>query len=533
MERREYFEERFAPCERDNFKPNCEREEAEELEVRCTNISNARCVGILAEKIVDCVYLESLQFADKDEVFTIDNFENGCSRYRMGDAVCIDDISLCYDNIGIKDDDTIERGRSRRDLGEGDILVRYDMENKRFSAVPGNGVKVCNHPDNSDEDGRRTVILYDEFEGAIGKTKCNSESRSDRNSRSRVFKQGLRFFVDNLKVRIRGRIGGRPFTATKDYNCFGDIYGNEKRISVNPVEITKRDTLGNGEGCGDDVGLNFTPVNLYGRVGVPSDGRSVRGNIKLEHCLSAECIETTERYGDYGEGYIHATVGYSFLVTHNIHHTTSEEIAVFTNPNGVECRDASRDSSCRRENDYDEDRSNRRCRRNRRRRNRERYDNNRYYDDRRNREECSDNTSSDDRRDRCESDISSSDDRRDRCRCNSDMSSSDDRRDRCNSDMSSSDDRRDRCNSDMSSSDDRRDRCNSDMSSSDDRRDRCNSDMSSSDDRRDRCSDNMSCECRRDRCGNRRCEDRWDDRRCEDRWDDRRCEDDRRGINRY
>ena len=27
-----------------------------------------------------------------------------------------------------------------------------------------------------------------------------------------------------------------------------NIYGNEKRISVNPVEITKRDTLGNGEG---------------------------------------------------------------------------------------------------------------------------------------------------------------------------------------------------------------------------------------------------------------------------------------------
>ena len=46
-----------------------------------------------------------------------------------------------------------------------------------------------------------------------------------------------------------------------------------RKISVNPVEITKRDTLGNGEGCGDDVGLNFTPVNLYGRVGVPNDGK--------------------------------------------------------------------------------------------------------------------------------------------------------------------------------------------------------------------------------------------------------------------
>ncbi|MFQ7001562.1 MAG: hypothetical protein ACLRRH_09790 [Clostridium sp.] len=151
MERREYFEESFEPCEIDNFKSNCENEESEELEVRYTNISNARCVGILAEKIFDCVYLESLQFADKDEVFTIDNFEDSCSRYRVGDAVCIDDISLCYDNIGIKDADSLDNDFSGRELGEGNILVKYDMENKIFSAVDGNGVEVYNNPDNFDE----------------------------------------------------------------------------------------------------------------------------------------------------------------------------------------------------------------------------------------------------------------------------------------------------------------------------------------------------------------------------------------------
>ena len=92
--------------------------------------------------------------------------------------------------------------------------------------------------------------------------------------------------------------------------------------------------------------MNFTPINLYGRVSVPNDRRTVKSNVKLELCLSAECIETSERYGDYGEGYIRAIVGYSFLVNHNIRHTTSEELAVFTNPKGIECHDTSRESDC-------------------------------------------------------------------------------------------------------------------------------------------------------------------------------------------
>ena len=348
------------PCEQENFKTNCAPDESSELEVKCTNISNAKCVGILAEKIHDCVYLESLQFADKDEVFAIDNYDPknpSCNtQYRVGDAVCIDEISLCYDNIGIKDDDTTE-GMAHTNpnaLGEGNICVRYDMEDKVFSAVPGTGVAVYNYPDNAVDDENlkcntnipSIVNLYDEFEGTANRTRCNAEQENAVVPKSRVFKQGVRYHVDNLKIKIKGRIGNRPFTATKDYSCYGDLYGNGSRITVNPVEITKKDTLGNGEGCGTDVGLNFTPVNLYGRVSVPSDGRTVRSNIKLEHCLSADCVETTERYGDYGEGYIHATVGYSFLVNHNIRHTTSEELAVFTNPCGVECHDASRESDC-------------------------------------------------------------------------------------------------------------------------------------------------------------------------------------------
>ena len=174
MERKGTESKSVEPCETDKFKPNCEPEKSAEIEVQCTNISNAKCVGILAEKIFDCVYLDVLQFSDKDEVFAIDNFcetETGkSSYYRVGDCVCIDDISLCYDNIGIKDDDTIRECDccDHDSLGEGNILVRYDMTNKVFTAVPGTEVEVDNIPDLMPEESIETsrhipytVNLYD------------------------------------------------------------------------------------------------------------------------------------------------------------------------------------------------------------------------------------------------------------------------------------------------------------------------------------------------------------------------------------
>ena len=64
-------------CEQEEtLKPNCQQDDWEELEVECGDVFSAECVGILAEKIYDCVYLEHLQFADKDEEFIIDGFED-------------------------------------------------------------------------------------------------------------------------------------------------------------------------------------------------------------------------------------------------------------------------------------------------------------------------------------------------------------------------------------------------------------------------------------------------------------------------
>ena len=138
-----------------------------------------------------------------------------------------------------------------------------------------------------------------------------------------VFKGNIPFHAANLKVMISGRIGCKKFTATKEYD---DI-----------VEITKSDEEG---------GLNFSPASLYTRVSAPSDGRIVKSNIRFDACLAVECATTDDVYSEDNDGIIRANVNYSFVTSGRVRHTTNEEIAVFTNPNGVECREPDNDSSC-------------------------------------------------------------------------------------------------------------------------------------------------------------------------------------------
>lgn len=324
-------------CEQEEtLKPNCQQDDWEELEVECGDVFSAECVGILAEKIYDCVYLEHLQFADKDEEFIIDGFEDlsddDCDDvadpYRTGAAICIDEIGLSYDFIGVKDEIDCREG--------GQLVVKFDSEKKVLDAVSGSGYY--------NSEGESNDNLYNEFEGILSYPKCISEPACDEAVKTRIFKSGLRFYVANLKVRVHGRIGCKKFSASKDYALDSD----------EPIEITKcadEYDLGCDE-CGSEEssvdGLNFGKVNLYGRVNRPKDGGKINVHIEFDTCLSAECIETSERYGDAGRGRFNATIGYSFLVTHNIRHTITEQIAVFTNPNGISCRDTGRESDCTR-----------------------------------------------------------------------------------------------------------------------------------------------------------------------------------------
>ena len=279
-----------------NMKDNCETEPGEEIE-------------ILVDKVFDCATGQQCpQYSNKDEEFTLTG-DSSWRRggYEEGASICIDSIGLCYDYIGLQDEMPRVEG--------GQITVKYDAIPKEFTSVEGT---EFNHPNGE--------TLYTEFEGSVSKTPCSFRSNNsddDEAVKRTVFKGNIPFHAANLKVMISGRIGCKKFTATKEYD---DI-----------VEITKSDEEG---------GLNFSPASLYTRVSAPSDGRIVKSNIRFDACLAVECATTDDVYSEDNDGIIRANVNYSFVTSGRVRHTTNEEIAVFTNPNGVECREPDNDSSC-------------------------------------------------------------------------------------------------------------------------------------------------------------------------------------------
>ncbi len=293
-----------------NMKDNCDKEPGEEIELECASIDDAICVGILVDKVYDCVTGQQCpQFSNKDEEFTLmGDYSNKRCGYEEGASICIDSIGLCYDYLGLKDE-------MRRTDG-GQISVRYDSVSRIFNSVDGT---EYNHPNGGS--------LYSEFEGSVSKIPCTFKSNSSidesKSVRRTVFKGNIPFHAANLKVMISGRIGCEKFTAMKEYD---DI-----------VEITRSDEEG---------GLNLSPASLYARVSAPNDGRIVKSNIKFDACLAVECVTTNDLYSEDNDGIIRANVNYSFVTSGKIRHTTNEEIAVFTNPNGFECREPDNDSSC-------------------------------------------------------------------------------------------------------------------------------------------------------------------------------------------
>lgn len=311
------------PCGEDLYKDNCDPVYSEELEVECGDIASAECVAILAEKIYDCTTLQNLQFVDKEHDFTIDSYVEDDPRYcyRDGDSVCIDSIALCYDHIGIKDD--VTEGREEADCDEeGNITISYNLRNRCLEASVGTGYLAGN------------TTLYNEFEGTISNSaskRCNAESAGEEPvTKARVFKAGINYYAHNLSLKIRGRIGCRRFTGTAVIDSDDD--------GLTTITSAAED------------GLNFCPVNLYGRVSRPANDKA-KLKVDLDTCLSADCAETNDVFDSTctdkdGNPQISAVVGYSFLVNHKLRHTTEEELAVFVNSNGVECNQVDNESDC-------------------------------------------------------------------------------------------------------------------------------------------------------------------------------------------
>lgn len=238
------------------------------------DISNMKIQGILANKIYDKTYKNIVKESLKSEEFII----SGNEKYIKGDKVSIDRILVDYNFIGVIDDeDSLSLPNSNDNKNFGVINIKVNNNNIRLSNN-NKGYKSKYIQTSYILDDKKVnktpnlVYLYKEFQGNI-----NLKNISLKNNC--LFKYGLRFFVDNLKVRIRGKIGEREFEGVKDYRKYNKDLNNNY-VDINPVEITKEDTLdlSNYENyinsynykvlknINPEVGLNFTPVNIFEKL---------------------------------------------------------------------------------------------------------------------------------------------------------------------------------------------------------------------------------------------------------------------------
>ncbi len=299
------------------------------------DISNMKIQGIVANKIYDKAYKNIVKESLKSEEFII----SGSDKYIKGDKVSIDKISIDYNFIGIMDDeDSLSLPNSNDNKRLGAINIKVNNKNIRLSKVDKEAYKSEYIQTSYVLDNKKVnktpnlVYLYKEFQGNIDfkDISCN---------KTFVFKYGLRFFVDNLKIKIKGKIGEKEFEGVKDYRKYNkDLKGNY--VDINPVEITKEDTLGlsNYENYIDsynykvlkninpEVGLNFTPVNIFENMNIREKNK-IKIKLKLQGCLFAKEVISVEKYK--GNNKIRALINYIFQIESYIYFMNKERIAVF------------------------------------------------------------------------------------------------------------------------------------------------------------------------------------------------------------
>ena len=299
------------------------------------DISNMKIQGIVANKIYDKAYKNIVKESLKSEEFII----SGNEKYIKGEKVSIDKISIDYNFIGIIDDeDSLSLPNSNDNKRLGVINIKVNDKNVRLSKVDKEAYKSEYIQTSYVLDNKKVnktpnlVYLYKEFQGNIDfkDISCN---------KTFVFKYGLRFFVDNLKIKIKGKIGEKEFEGVKDYRKYNkDLKGNY--VDINPVEITKEDTLGlsNYENYIDsynykilkninpEVGLNFTPVNIFENMNIREKNK-IKIKLKLQGCLFAKEVISVEKYKENNK--IRALIKYIFQIESYIYFMNKERIAVF------------------------------------------------------------------------------------------------------------------------------------------------------------------------------------------------------------
>ena len=276
------------------FKPNqCKKNDCcEPKESKCpTDITNAKCIPILTERIYDCICIHHEQtkyYAGPPAViFTLD----ATTVTYKNEPICIDLVATNYDFIGL-------------------TLPSITPIIDNLPGAPFNQTSpyVCS-----------TETLYNSYRGNITTTYGCCEQYEKKGEKTSIFEQSLQFFVCNLEYVVKGRIGCEDFTA---------------RASV-PGSAQ----LSGGRGI-------FNTVDFYGRICLPNENKTVNIEETFESCLSADCVTPSPVKYTVGSGSFTASMIVSFVCDKNIIATTKEKLIVYTSPDGQLCDKGNFLSNC-------------------------------------------------------------------------------------------------------------------------------------------------------------------------------------------
>lgn len=272
--------------------PNkCINQCCEPIELRCpADISNAKCIPVLTERIYDYVCLKSgTMKLIKDLVFKVK--EKDGVKYGANE-ICVKDILVEYDFIGLMNDYTPP-------------MLKSYVDNKEIKFVPDECSPEFECCDN--------INLYNTYKNKF--SIATNNSCCEKGKKTRIAQIGVNFYVCNLVITIRGKIGCDDFEAYTKYS--GPI--------LNLMDS------------------KTTPLDFIGEICLPSDKLCVNMKLKFEGCIGVDCVSPQEKFDPNPctnpEGEFKADIFSSLLVTEKVYATIKDELIVYTSPRKINCSD--------------------------------------------------------------------------------------------------------------------------------------------------------------------------------------------------
>jgi hypothetical protein len=286
-----YFEPCDECCNSSQTKPNnCNTGCCKPAEYDYVDIQQAKCIPILAQRIYDCenVQANAMRYINLD--FNITSTPPFGQTYTEGAEICINKIAVTYDFIGISSDtlpviiDTI-----------GTILF---------------GATGCSVTCESEDSAIPDETLYNRFSQDVDSV--TNISCRNKGQKSRIVVPDVSFYVCNLRIYAYGKIGCVNFTAsTEPYS--GEL-----------SEL----------GGGIDTGIRA--LDFIGTICLPTGNNCSNVDLKFTSNLDMDCIKPISSTYD-GTGGFEASTLASLAVNLKEYATISEELVVYTTPNGVIC----------------------------------------------------------------------------------------------------------------------------------------------------------------------------------------------------